>query len=170
MVAIGGTIRGNRFSEGSLDTSSNEAEVLAQAQSGDALFEGGAVAAKKALEKSFETQRAGDAGFDFGEFSGGELFPAGADGRIVAKPVEEKLDFGKRETHFSGETDEQDAVKGVERITALAAGAMRRSQQAEFFVVADGGGAEAGALGEFADFHRGSFRRKRTGLETRHYK
>ena len=107
----------------------------------------------KLLEKGFETEGAGDAGFDLGEFSGGELFPARADGSVVAEAVEEELDFREGEAHFSGEADEQDAVERVRRIAALAAGAMRGSEEAEFFVVADGGGAEACATGEFTDFH-----------------
>jgi hypothetical protein len=38
-------------------------------------------------------------------------------------------------------------------IAALTAEALGRSEEAAFFVVADGGGVEAGADGEFTDFH-----------------
>jgi hypothetical protein len=34
---------------------------------------------------------------------------------------------------------------------------MRGSEEAEFFVVADGGGVEAGAVGKFTDFHGAPF-------------
>lgn len=105
------------------------------------------------MEKGFEAEGAGDVGVDLGEFSRSEFFPAWADGSIVVKAAEEELDFGEGETHFSGEADEQDAVEGVGGIAALAAGAMGRSEEAEFFVVADGRRVEACALGEFADFH-----------------
>lgn len=81
----------------------DEAEVFAEAKGGDALFERGAAAAEKALEKSFEAKGAGDGGFDFREFSGGEFFPAGADGSSVAKAAEEELDFGEGEAHFARE-------------------------------------------------------------------
>jgi hypothetical protein len=72
---------------------------------------------------------------------------------VVAEAVEEELDFGEGEAHFSGETDEEDAVESVGGIAALAAGAMSRSEQAESLVVANGGGVEAGAMGELTDFH-----------------
>jgi len=134
-------------------TVSDKAEIFAEAEGGDALLERSAMAMPKVLEKSFQTKRAGDAGFDLGELSGGELFPARADGSVVAEAVEEELDFREGEAHFSGEADEEDAVERVRRIAALAAGAMRGSEEAEFFVVADGGGAEACATGEFTDFH-----------------
>jgi len=131
----------------------DEAKVFAKAQGSDALLEGSAVAKLKVLEKSLEAERAGDAGFYFGELAGGEFFPARADGSFFAEAVEEELDFGEREAHFSCEANEEDAVESVRGIAALAAGAMRRSEQAEFLVVADGGGVEAGAVSEFADFH-----------------
>jgi|SRR5215467_761389 len=105
------------------------------------------------LEKSLEAKRPGDAGFKFGELSGGEFLPARADGSVVAEAAEEEPDFGEGETHFASETNEQDAVESVVRIAALAARAVRRSEEAEFFVVANGGGVEAGPMGEFTDFH-----------------
>jgi hypothetical protein len=46
-------------------------------------------------------------------------------------------------------------MEGVAGVAALAAGALGRGEKAEFFVVADGGGVEAGASGEFTDFHDG---------------
>jgi hypothetical protein len=117
------------------------------------LLERGTAAAEKALKKSFEAEPTGDAGFDFGEFFRGEFFPARADGGILAEAAKEELDFGKGETHFSCEANEQNTVEGVGGIATLAAGAVRRSEEAEFFVVANGGGVEACALSEFADFH-----------------
>ena len=134
-------------------TVGDEAKVFAEAEGADALFEGSTAAAEKTLKQSFQAEPAGDAGFNFGEFLCGEFFPARADGSVVAQAAEEELDFGKGKIHFSREANEEYAVEGVGGIAALAAGAMRRSEQAEFFVVADGGGVDAGALGEFADFH-----------------
>lgn len=103
----------------------DEPEVFAEAEGGDALFEGGAAAMLKILQKSFEAKRASDAGFDFGELAGGEFFPARADGSVVAEAVEEEFDFGERKTHFAGKTNEQHSVEGVRGIAALAAGAVR---------------------------------------------
>lgn len=134
-------------------TVSDKAEIFAEAEGGDALLERSAMAILKLLEKGFETEGTGDAGFDFGELSGGELFPARADGSVVTEAAEEELDFREGETHFSGEADEQDAVERVEGIAALAASTVRRSEEAEFLVVANGGSAEACATGEFTDFH-----------------
>ncbi len=71
----------------------------------------------------------------------------------MSEATEEKLDFGEGEPHVRGEVDEEDAVEGVAGVAALAAEALGRSEEAAFFVVADGGGVEVGASGELADFH-----------------
>jgi len=44
-------------------------------------------------------------------------------------------------------------MEGVARIAALAADALWRRKQADFFVVADGGSIEACGGGELTDFH-----------------
>jgi hypothetical protein len=44
-------------------------------------------------------------------------------------------------------------MDGVGRVTALAAEALGWGEEAALFVVTDGGGVEAGAAGELADFH-----------------
>jgi len=132
---------------------SNEAEVFAETEGGDALLERSAMAMLEILEKSFETKPAGDAGFDFRELFGGEFFPARTDGGVVTEAAKEELDFREGEAHFAGKANEQDAVESVGGIAALAAEAMRGSEEAEFFVVADGGGVDAGAVGKFTDFH-----------------
>jgi len=46
-------------------------------------------------------------------------------------------------------------MNGVGGVTALAAETLGRGEEAEFFVVTDGGGVEAGTAGEFTDFHDG---------------
>src|ERR1700739_2258008 len=109
----------------------------------------------EALEKGLEAERPGDAIFDFGEFFGGEIFPARADGHAVAKAAEKKLDFGEGEAHFPGETDEQDTINSIGRIAALAAETLRRREEARFFVVADSGGIQTGATGKLTNFHGG---------------
>ena len=111
---------------------------------------------EKALEKRFELERAGDVLLDFAKLATGEFFPARPDGRVVTEAAEEELDFGESEAHFGGEADEKDAGEGVARIAALAAFALGRDKEAAFFVVTDGGGVEAGATGELADFHDGA--------------
>ena len=119
------------------------------------MLERGAAAAEKALEKRFEAERAGDAGFDLGELSGGELFPAWTDGSIVAEAAKKELDLGEGKAHLAREANEQDAVEGVRGIAALTSGTVRRGEQAEFLVVADGRGMEASAAGEFTNLHVG---------------
>ena len=111
------------------------------------------MAAQQGLEKAFELEGAGDSLIDFGEFSGGEFLPAGSDGSIVVEAAEEELDFGEGEAHVAGKTNKQDAMKGVGRVTALAAEALGWGEETHFFVIADGGGVEIGAAGELADFH-----------------
>lgn len=111
------------------------------------------MAAAETLEEGFESERAPDVLFHFGELPGGELFPARADGSIVAEAAEEKLDLREGEAHVAGEADEEDAINGVRGVTALAAEALGRGEEAHFFVVANGGGVEVGATGELADLH-----------------
>jgi len=53
--------------------------------------------------------------------------------------VEKELDLAEGKAHFAGETDEQDAVKGVTCVTALATRALGRGEEADFLVIADGG-------------------------------
>ena len=64
------------------------------------------MAAEEALEEGFQFEGTGDRLIDFGDFSGGEFFPAGADGSIVAEAAEEELDFSKCEAHVAGKADE----------------------------------------------------------------
>ena len=105
------------------------------------------------MQERFQTEGALEAFFNFEDFAMGEFFPTGSDGRIVAEAVEEELDFGEGEAHVAGKTNKQDAMKGVGRVTALAAEALGWSEETHFFVIADGGGVEIGAAGELADFH-----------------
>jgi hypothetical protein len=131
------------------------AKFRAEAEAVDAELEGGTVAAKEALNEEFEFEGAGDVLIDFDEFPGGKFFPAGADGGVITEPVEEELDFGEGEAHVGGEADEEDAMEGVAGIAALAAEPLGRGEEAAFLIVADGGGVEVGASGEFTDFHDG---------------
>src|SRR5690348_4565045 len=94
---------------------------------------------------------------DFDELASGEFFPARADRSVIAKPAEEEFDFGESEAHVRGETDQEYARESIAGVTALAAEALGRGEQAAFFVVADGGGVEAGGAGELADFHGSPF-------------
>jgi hypothetical protein len=48
---------------------------------------------KQILEKSFQTDRAGDAVCNLGKFFCGELFPARTDRNIIPEAAEEELDF-----------------------------------------------------------------------------
>jgi hypothetical protein len=130
-------------------------EVCAEAEGADALLERDTATAEEALEEGFEFEGAGYGLIDFGEFAGGEFFPARADRGVVAEAAKEDLDFGERETHVGGEADEEDAMEGVAGIAALATDPLGRCEEAHFFVVANGGGVEVGAAGKFTDFHDG---------------
>ena len=65
------------------------AEFGTEAEAIDAELERGAAAAEEALEEGFEFERTVDGLIDFGELAGGEFFPAGADGSVVAEAAEE---------------------------------------------------------------------------------
>lgn len=91
------------------------------------------------LEERFETEGALDGVLDFGDFAMREFFLARANRGIVAETVEKELDLAEGKAHFAGETDEQDAVKGVTCVTALATRALGRGEEADFLVIADGG-------------------------------
>jgi hypothetical protein len=82
-----------------------KAKVGTEAEALDAELERGAVAAAEALEERLKFAGTGDVLFDFGKLAGGEFFPAGADGRIVAEAAEEELDFSKCEAHVAGKAD-----------------------------------------------------------------
>ncbi len=111
------------------------------------------MAPQQVLEKVFEAEGTLDIVFDFDEFAMGKFFPAGANGSFCAKALEEELDFVEREIHFSGEADEEQAIKGLHRVATLAVQAGGRIEQADFFVIADGGSVKAGIAREFSDFH-----------------
>lgn len=111
------------------------------------------MAVAKTLQERFEFERASNVLFDFDEFARRELFPAGADGSVVAEAAEEQLDFGEGEAHVAGKADQKDAMEGLGRVTALPTKALGRRQEAAFLVVADRGGIEVGAASELADFH-----------------
>jgi hypothetical protein len=131
----------------------DKAEIFAEAEGIDALLERGALAVREAMEECLESEGAGDVLFDFDELFRCEFFPTGTDGDVVAEPTEEEFDFAEREAHVAGEADEKNAMEGVAGIAPLAPEALRRCEEAEPLVVADGGGVEAGAGGKFADFH-----------------
>jgi hypothetical protein len=138
-----------------LSVGAQKTEIGAEAEAIYAELERGATAVKEALEEGFEFEGAGYGLIDFGELAGGEYFPARADRGVVAETAEEELDFGESEAHVGGEANEKDAVQGVTGIAALSAEALGYGEQAHFFVVADGGGVEVGAGGEFTDSHDG---------------
>jgi hypothetical protein len=136
-----------------------KAKVGTEAEALDAELERGAVAAAEALEERLELQGASDVLFDFGKLAGGEFLPARADGSVVAEATEKEFDFGEGEAHITGEADEEDAMDGIGGVAALAAEALGRGKEAALFVVADGGGVEAGTASELADFHKPPKRR-----------
>ena len=131
------------------------AELGAEADAIDAELERWAVAMEEALEKGFQLEGADDILLDFDELASGEFFPPRADGGVVAKAAQEKLDFSESEAHFGGETDKEHAGKGIACIPPLASLALWRGEEAAFFVVADGRSVEAGVARELADFHNG---------------
>jgi len=111
------------------------------------------VALEEMLEERFQAKRTLNGFLHFVDFVMGEFFPAGANRSLVAQAVEKQFDFAKAEAHLAGEANEKRAVDSVAWIAPLTSSAVRRGEQAHSLVVADGRGVEAGAGGEFADFH-----------------
>jgi len=107
------------------------------------------------LEEVLEAERALYVAFDFGDFAMSEILPAWTDRRVGTKALKEEPDFIQTEVHFAGKPDKQEAVESFSRIAALPVDASGGTEQPHFLVIADGGGVEAGAGGEFADFHSG---------------
>jgi hypothetical protein len=116
------------------------AQAGTEAEALDTDLERAAAAMEQILEEGFQAEGTLDVVLNFGDFAMSEFFPAGADGSIVAEAAKKKLDFGEREAHIASEPDQQGVADGIARIAALAAAALKRGQEAEFFIVADGGG------------------------------
>ena len=112
-----------------------------------------AAAKLEAFEEVEEALRLQEVRLQFRYFGGGKFAPAGGDGSVLAETVEEKFDFSEGKIHFAGEADEQDAVEIIGGIASLGVDAAGWGEDAEFLVVADGGGVDAGAGGEVTDFH-----------------
>jgi len=87
-------------------------------------MKGAATAVEETPEELLHAAGPGDALLHFGDFASSELFPARADGSVVAEAVEKESCFAEGEAQLPGEADEQDAVEGSSRIAALAAGAV----------------------------------------------
>jgi len=128
-------------------------EVGAQTKTLDADLQRGTSALEEMLEERFQTEGTLDGVVDFADLAVSEFSPARADGRVVAQSMEEEFDFAQGEAHFTGEAYQEHTIEGVAGITPLAAGTVRRDEEAHFFVVTEGGGVKAGAGGEFPDFH-----------------
>jgi hypothetical protein len=131
----------------------NGAEFFAKAEGVNALPKRGAAAAEETLKKGFELEGTGDIALDFDELAGGKFFPTRADGSVTAEATEKEIDFREGKVHVACETDEEDAIESVGGIAALAANTLWRDEEATLFVVADGGGVEAGERCKLADFH-----------------
>jgi hypothetical protein len=137
----------------SLGGAREAAEVRAEAEALNADPQRGTAAVQEMLEEGFEAERALEILIDLDDLPMGESFPARTDGGVFAEAVKEELDLVESEIHVASEADEQHAVEGVGGVAALATDALGGSEEAHFFVVADGGGVEAGAGGKFPDLH-----------------
>jgi hypothetical protein len=141
-------------------------EMGAEAEAGDALVElDTGAAGLETLEEAEQATSEEEALPELGDFVGREFAPTGGDGRSGAEAVEQDFDFSEGEIHFASEANEQEAVEGVGGIAALAAVAVGGWQEADAFVVANGGRGEAGLRGELADFHGRTFPRELTADE-----
>jgi len=122
----------------SLFCTGERSEVLAETEGADALLKRSAMAAVETLQKRLEFEGTGDVLFDVDKFASRELFPAGADGNVVAETAEEELDFREGESHVAGEADKKEAMDGVRWVTTLAVEALRWGEETHFLIIADG--------------------------------
>jgi hypothetical protein len=133
------------------------AEVWAETEALDTNLKGGAVTAEEMFEEGFEAARAGDELIDLFDLATSQLFPAGADGSVLAEAAEEEFDFSERKIHFTGETNQQQVVEGGTCVAALAPDALGWREQTYFFVIANGRRRDGSAYGQVSDFQfRGS--------------
>jgi len=129
------------------------AEVGAEAEALNADWKGSAAAMEEMFEERFEAMRALDVVLHLRDLAMSEFSPARADGSVFPQAGEEELDFAEGKAHVAGEADQEDTMEGIAGIAALAAGAVGRGEQAALFIVTEGRSVEAGAAGEFPDFH-----------------
>jgi len=97
------------------------------------------VAVREAAQEFFKTMRASHHLAHFTDFAHGEFFPARTNRSGFTNAAEECFDFGKREPHFACEFDEENAIERFGRVAALATAADGGWEQADFFVIANGG-------------------------------
>jgi len=105
------------------------------------------------FEERFEAKRALDVVLHLRDLAMSEFPPARADGSVFPQAREEELDFTEGKAHVAGEADQEDTMEGITGIAALAADAVGGGEKAELFIVTEGRSVEAGAAGEFPDFH-----------------
>lgn len=150
---LGSTARGSRTLGGHARYAKGT-ETRTEAEAGDALMELNAGAAGlEALKKMKQAPGEKKALLEFGDLARGEFAPAGGNGSALAEAIEKQLDLGKGEIHFSGKADEQNAIESLGGVAPLARDACGGWKQADFFVIADSGGGDAGLRSELADFH-----------------
>jgi hypothetical protein len=128
-------------------------QALAAAESLDANLERCAPAAEKVFKKRFQTQRLFHGAMHFFDLAMSQVPPAGPYGCVISQACEEHFDFSEGKAHVTGKADQQHSVQSFVGVAALAAGTVRRREEAYLLVVADCRGIQAAALGKLANFH-----------------
>ena len=105
------------------------------------------------FEERFQAARAANIFFDFLDLPERQSLPTRTRWGVFPQAVEKKLNLAQGKPHGARETDEEHTVEGVLAVAPLAAGALRCSEKAAFFVVADSGSVAVGAAGELSYLH-----------------
>jgi hypothetical protein len=105
------------------------------------------------LDERLKAARAPDRFVELFDFVMGQFPPGWANRGPVLQAVEEDFDLAKGKAHIAGEADEEYAGHNISGISALAPNPVRNREKAAFFVVADGGGVEAGVAGKLSNLH-----------------
>ena len=99
----------------------------------------------------FEQQLAGPV--EFRDAGAHDVSPAPGYRFLALLGGEEASDDGDGESGVAGGVDEFESADGRLVVAALAAFARRFGEESHLLVVADGGGCDAGGVGEFANGH-----------------
>jgi hypothetical protein len=92
--------------------------------------------------------------FKLDEFSLREFLPALRGWRAITEAEEEFADFVERETNFARALKGGETIEGGIVVSSLATDALRGRQDADLFVVADCGGAQADLSRYVGDRHQ----------------
>ncbi len=119
--------------------------ILFYGERRDACLQRQAVAHERCFEESFHPLGLADECLNFRQFLFRERLPTRPRGRFRAEAMQERGDFRDGEAHPLRHADDRQALQNVLVVATATIDARWYREQADAFVVADGGGANAHA-------------------------